>query len=364
MRKGITLLMTLLLVLGSLLPAAFAEQNDDVLTLEQAISLAIQNSKDVKKAQYEVERTEALREQASEALSFTPVEGETYDPEIEASWNRLLSADLNWQMSKKNLASTTDTLVLKVCKSYWDVQVAEMKLAAMEKLTQQARINLQNTRNRLAYGAASPSSLSEAEMQWKQAQSNEAAARHNLEDACNAFNHLVGLGSNERPRLTDKPAYEPLEVADLDYEVQRVIEESPSAWLAQQKVTLAKWAAEMMYFSGDYTPYEVRQIELNQTELDAASAVELLGNVTRSLYYQAKNLEEKYSAAQEALKTAQQKLRVAQVKFAVGMITRAELVAAEAEVIQAQETVEEILRSHAYLRMAFEKPWAASGGGT
>ncbi|NPV29064.1 MAG: TolC family protein [Firmicutes bacterium] len=326
--------------------------------------MALQNSKDVKKAQYEVERTEALREQASEALSFTPVEGETYDPEIEASWNRLLSADLNWQMSKKTLTSTTDALVLKVCKSYWDVQVAEMKLATMEKLTQQARINLQNTRNRLAYGAASPSSLSEAEMQWKQAQSNEVAARHNLEDAYNAFNQLVGLGSNERPRLTDKPAYEPLEVADLDYEVQRVIEESPSAWLAQQKVTLAKWAAEMMYFSGDYTPYEVRQIELNQTELDAASAVELLGNVTRSLYYQAKNLEEKYNAAQEALKTAQQKLRIAQVKFAVGMITRAELVAAEAEVIQAQETVEEILRNHAYLRMAFEKPWAASGGGT
>ncbi|MDH7578089.1 MAG: TolC family protein [Bacillota bacterium] len=363
MRKGITLFLILFFVLGLPLPKAFAEQENRALTLEDALNLALSNSKDLKKAQYEVKRTEALREKASEALSFIPAEGETYNPEIEVSWNRLLSADLNWQMSKKTLTSTTDALVLKVCKGYWDVQVAEMKLATMEKLTQQALINLQNTRNRLTYGAASPSSLSEAELQWKQAQSNEVTARHSLEDAYNAFNQLVGLGSNERPRLTDKPAYEPLEVANLDYEVQRVIEESPSAWLAQQKVTLAKWAADMIYFSGDYTPYEVRQTELDQAELDAAGAKELLANVTRSLYYQAKSLEEKYNTAQEALKAAQQKLRVAQVKFDIGMITRAELVAAEVEVTQAQDAVEEAVRNHTYLRMAFEKPWAASGGG-
>lgn len=364
MRKLSVCLIALVLATGLFLPVAEAlpDNSGMALTLEEAISLALQNDKGVKKAESEIERTGALRDEASKALSFTPVEGGVYDPQFEVSWNKLLSADLSWQMSKKTLTSTKDALVLKVCKSYWDVQVAEMKLATTEKLTQQALINLQNTRNRLMFGAASPSSLNEAEMQLKQAQSNEITARHGLEDAYNAFNQLLGLNSNDQPRLTDSPAYEPLEVTNIDHEVQRVIEESPSVWLAQQKVTLAKWAADLMYFSGGYTPYEVRQIELDQAELDAASAKELLAEVTRSLYYQAKSLQERYDAAREALKMAQEKLRVAQVKYAIGMVTKAEVVDAEVEVANAQEVIEEIIRNHAYLKMAFEKPWAASGG--
>ncbi|MBC7324281.1 MAG: TolC family protein, partial [Moorella sp. (in: Bacteria)] len=143
--------------------------------------------------------------------------------------------------------------------------------------------------------------------------------------------------------------------------VRRVIEDSPSTWLAQQRVTLQKWAADMALFTGEYNPYKARQIAVDQAELDAASAEDLMEQVTRNLYYTTKSLEESYRAAEEDLKMARESLRIAEVKFDVGMATRAEVMAAEIAVAQAEQALNDLTRQHAYLKLAFEKPWAASG---
>ncbi|MGI9862810.1 hypothetical protein SDD30_15640 [Moorella naiadis] len=112
------------------------------------------------------------------------------------------------------------------------------------------------------------------------------------------------MDAGEKPILVDNPKYEPLEITNLNYEVEKVIENSPSIWLAQQKVTLQKWAADMMFFTGQYTPYQARQIAVDQAKLDAANASDLMKMVTRQLYYTTKSLEESYQAALEAEKNS------------------------------------------------------------
>lgn len=365
MRPLRIMMVTIVMVLGLWLPTAVADEvadNSQTLTLEQAIDLALQNDNELKKAEREIDRTKELRDDAADEVSFTPVMGSSYDPDYELSWNNLLSADLTWQMSKKTLETTRDALVLKVCQSYWNVQGAQEKVNLQEKLEKQALLNLQNTRAGIQAGTVAPSQLVAAEGQWQQAKNNLLAAQHTLDDAYNAFNQLVGLDAGAKPVLTNKPVYEPLEIPNLDYEVEKVIENSPSTWLAQQRVTLQKWAADMIYFTGQYIPYKARQISVEQAELDAASAKDMMEQVTRNLYYSIRGLEESYQAAQEAVKMAEENLRVTRAKFDAGMATRAEVVAAEVSVEQAQQVLNDLTRQHAYLKLAFEKPWAASGG--
>ncbi|GAF25573.1 outer membrane protein [Moorella thermoacetica Y72] len=364
MRRLGFLLIGLLLVFAFAVPVASAESKSKVttLTLQQAINLALQNDKGLQKAEKEIDRTKELRDNAADNVDFTPVMGSSYDPNYELSWNNLLSADLAWQMSKKNLEASRDAVVLKTCKSYWDVQAAKEKVAVQQKLEQQALLNLQNARAGLQAGTIAPSAIVAAEGQWQQAKNNLEAAQHALDDAYNSFNQQVGLDASERPVLADAPTYEPLDIADLDHEVARVVASSPSVWLAQQKVTLEQWAADMMFFTGQYTPYKAREIAVDQAQLDAASAQELMEMVTRQLYYTTKSLEEAYQAAQEALKMAQENLRVTQVKYNAGMATKSDIVAAEVAVNQAQLNLGDLIRQHAYMKLAFEKPWAASGG--
>ncbi|MBC7326153.1 MAG: TolC family protein, partial [Moorella sp. (in: Bacteria)] len=175
------------------------------LTLQQAIDLALQHDKGLKKAELEVERTEKLREAAAEKINFTPIMGSTYDATTQVNWNNLLSADLTWRMSKKSLEAERDSLVLKTCKSYWDVQTALEKVALQEKLEQQALLNLQIARAGLQAGTAASYQVVEAEGRWQQAKNNLEAARQALEDAYNTFNQLVGLDTKARPVLTDNP---------------------------------------------------------------------------------------------------------------------------------------------------------------
>lgn len=362
-RLNIILLLTVVLSIGFMVPPVLGETNrsTSTLSLQQAIELAIQHDKGLRKAELEVERTEKLREAAADKINFTPLMGSIYDETTQVNWNNLLSADLTWRMSKKSLEAERDSLVLKTCKSYWNVQTAQEKVALQEKLEQQAFINLQNVRAGLQAGTAAPYQMVEAEGSWQQAKNNLKAARQALEDAYNTFNQLVGLDTTERPLLMDEPVFDPLEVDNLDYMVRKVIEESPSTWLAQQEVTLQKWAADMALFTGEYNPYKARQIAVDQAELDAANAEDLMEKVTRNLYFTIKSLEESYKAAEEALKTARESLRIAKVKFDVGMATRAEVVSAEINVAQAEQALNDLTRQHAYLKLAFEKPWAASG---
>ncbi|PRR74247.1 TolC family protein [Neomoorella humiferrea] len=369
LRKILTAFVGALLIIAFAVPTAIAASSKDgngtgeVISLQQAVDMAIKNDETLKSALAEIDRTRALRENAQENMSFTPVEGGyngAYGPQIEASWLSLLGADLNYRASQRTYQANLDTLALKVCKAYWDVQVAREKVALQEKVMQQALLNLQNARAAVQAGTAAASTLTAAESAWKQAEDSLTAAKHTLDSAYTTFNNLVGLDAGARPLLQEEPAYSPLDIANLEYEVQRVLENDPNVWKAQQNIDVKRWSATMMYSSGSYTPYDARQAELQQAEYTLETVKEATALKTRSLYYQIKSLEENYSAAQAALSAAQEKLRVEQAKAQVGMNTKADVIAAEVDVAKAQEALDELVRNHAYLKLAFEKPWAMS----
>lgn len=353
--------------MGIFAPMAFGEPEQSIpaMTLQQAIEKALQRDVGVKKAESEIERTEELRNQAAKKLEFMPVIGGYNYQAIKISWNSLLSADLNWRWSKKSLEMARDSLVLKVCEGYWNVQAARDKVAVQEKIERKALVDLQNVRAGLQAGTIAPSQLIFVESRWQQEKNNLAAAQKTLDSAYSDFNQLVRLAIGDRPVLTDNPDYEPLDITNLDYEVERVIEKSPTIWLAQETVTLKEWAASILYDStGNYIPFNSRQITVQQAELDVANAKDIMSQVTRSLYYQIKSLEDGYASAHVALKMAQEKLRVEQSRFDAGMATKAEVEAAEVALEQARQAISDLTRQHAYLKLAFEKPWAASGGGS
>ncbi|MGB9858724.1 MAG: TolC family protein [Moorellaceae bacterium] len=360
----LSVLMAVVLVFGSRPQAARAAESAvsgaPALSLEEAIDLALENDKSLQKAQVEIERLKKLRDKVAEGVEFIPAESGTYDAEIESSWYSLLSTDLSWRASQKEYEAKVDAIILDVCKKYWDVQVAAQEMLLQEKLKEQARISLENARAGAAAGTVASSTVIAAEAEYQKAVKSYEQARHTLDNAYTAFNHVVGLDPAARPELTDEVKFEPLEVDSLDAAVSRVLEKAPDVWSARQNIDLKRWAASMVYYSGSYTPYEARQKELQEAELDYARVKELMAKGTRSIYYQAKQAEEGYAAAVEALKAAQEKVRVARAQYEVGTATRADVVAAEVAVMQAQVSLDQLVRNHAYLKLAFEKPWAAS----
>ncbi|MBC7347464.1 MAG: TolC family protein [Clostridia bacterium] len=340
------------------------EPSVEGLTLDEAIGRALAHSLSLRLANLEVEKKEALREQAAEAVTFTPVQRASYDPSFEVKWYGLLSADLQWQMSKKSYASAEDALVLQTCQKYWGVQAAQEQVQVARLALECAEVAARNARAMARVGAIAKTDLEGAEARLEQTRRTLAAAEATLAGAYQEFNRLVGLAPEDRPLLVDTPKYRPVEVASIEHEIARVLEASPAVWQAEQGRTLAEWNLWMAYAGGSYQPYEARRTEVEKAQVSAAEARQATEQVVRSLYSSLRALEERYAAQEQQVAEKQEKLRVTQAKFAVGMVTRADVKAAELELAQARAALDDLVRQHAYLKLAFQKPWAAAGGGS
>jgi outer membrane protein TolC len=353
-------ILTVFILIASLLvpPSAWAkEPATPELTLNQAVALALAHSEAVKKAEKEIDRTYEWREERADQLDYVPT-APPGNPKVEIAWSNLLAADLTWRMSKKSLTAEQDKVALDACKKYWDVLKAQEKVRAAEEGLKKADWELRRARANFQVGMIPQADLVAAEAGLARAKAALEAAKNDLDNAYASFNRLVGLWPQDRPVLVDGVNFAPLEVPDVNVEVGRIVAESPTVWLANEKVTLQKYYEDMMFYTGEYRPYQVRKIEVEQAELEAASTRKMMEEITRSLYYNAKSLEESYQALQEGVKTAEENLRVTKVKYDVGMATRAEVAAAEAALAEAKQKALETACQHAYLKLAFEKPWA------
>ncbi len=364
LRQIIALLLAILFAFGGAVPGAWAkEPARPEISLNEAIAKALAQSERVKKAEKEVDRTEALRDYAADQLDYTPVMP-VGNPAVEAAWANLLAADLTWQSSKKNLTAEQDAVALDACKKYWDVLLCQEKLKAAEKALASAEKSLQKARASYQAGMLPLAGLVAAEAQYRGAQAGLEKARSDLTTAYVAFNQIVGLWPEDRPVLTTSLEFHPLEVSSLDYEVTKVLEKCPQVWLAEQGVTLKQYYQDIMFYSGimagtfSYKPYEARKIEVEQAELDAAGTKKLFDLITRQLYYNVKSLEEAYAGAQEGVRAAEEALRVARLKLEAGMAVPADVAEAEKALEEARARAGELAAQHSYLKLAFGKPWA------
>ncbi|WP_061212806.1 TolC family protein [Syntrophomonas wolfei] len=372
LRNLMALALVLALAIGITASPAVAEQTSTPaaeptagLSLNAAIAQALKHSEALSKASKEMDRTKEIRDYAGSQLDYIPV-GHIGIPAVEMAYTNVLASDLTWQLSQRSFTVAEDKVILDTCKKYWEVLKAVEKLKTAESSQAAALRQLQNARMAQQVGMSlipnqSPTQLVlAAEAQYAGAQAAVAAAQNGRDNAYNSFNQHIGLWITERPQLSDSIKFEPLEVSDLEHEVSRVLERSPVIWQADEMVNMKNFLKDItIYSSGQYRPGEARRIEVEQAELDAASAKKLVAMATRTLYYQTRNLEEAYAGSLEAIKMAEENLRVKRLMLEVGMATEAEVKAEEKKLDSARYTALEMAATHSYMKLAFSKPWAA-----
>jgi len=353
-------LITAFLCTAAIQPVSAREVNTPQISLNQAIDMALTHSETVEKAKKEIERTEEIAEHRADQLGYIP-----YYPgtgAIEVPWAAYLTSDLQWRMSKKSLTAEEDAVAMNTARKYWNVLLAQKKVEANEKAAEAAQVQLRNGQLAYQVGMLNQEGLIGLETQYQAAQSSLGEARNNLQKAYAEFNQLVGLWADDRPVLTDNVNFTALEITNLEAEVNRVLSQSPAVWNADRAVDLQKQLQDMAFYTEDYSPYLARKMEVEKAEMDAQNTKELFANTTRLLYYTVKNLEENYAALQNSIKLTEEQLRVVKQKYELGMATKAEVTEKEKELVSEQATALELVCDHAYMKLAFAKPWAANLG--
>lgn len=336
------------------------------LTLAQAVEKALANSKALKTGEYDIERAEEVREKAADNVTWKPAGG-GLSGEAAAVASRaftgLVQADLAWQMSKKAYNAEKDSVVMSVYQAYNGVLQAREKRRAAELAYKSADLAHRAAVASLRAGVISKSDFLKSEAGLAGGKAGLEAAEKALADAYQKFNQLVGLWPEDRPVLVDRPSFSPLQIDSLDTEVERAVEESPSQWLAEKKIDLAKLSLDLYVFNDPTNPdpYKAKEIDVEKAEISAAEAKDQMRQLARSLYYSIRQLEEQYAGLEHQAAVAGENLRVAKLKYDLGMVTRTDLATAESALAEAQKALLDAAAQHEVLIMAFEKPWAYAG---
>lgn len=353
----------LLLMLMILLSATVANAGDiprQEITFQQAVDMAKGNSKALQTARYDIDRAYEVQKSISNRIVYIPLTtSPSPDPAARAAtaWQQ---ADISWQMAKRDYETREDAIVMQTYQSYNGL------LQAMEKVrVAEAQLKSQEWKRRAAIlshqlGMADRMSLIQAESAMTSARAGLEAANKSLDDAFQKFNFVVGLSTQSRPLLVDKPNHKPLEVSNIHYEVERITEQNPSVWLSEQRIDLAKLTLNIHSFNDPNSTdsYFAKQIDVNKAEVASADVKEQARRLVRTLYYTAKQLEEQYTGAQGIVRQAEENLRVVKIKYDVGMVTMNDVLAAETVLAQAQQSLLDITCQHQILSYAFYKPWA------
>ena len=141
MRRGKLLISVILTgtMLLSFSPAAFAEEAEETtqeLTLQQAVDRALELSKSLKNAEVEKEIAKEHREDAQDAVNYTPIG--FVNPQIQAAYSTLLQTELGYQIQSKKLDTLKDDIKAEVVEKYCTVLSAQDAEAAARQALKNA----------------------------------------------------------------------------------------------------------------------------------------------------------------------------------------------------------------------------------
>lgn len=354
-RRLTTLLLSFLMVLaGAGVCLAGGEPSPSILTVEQAIDLALKNSHTVRTADLALEAANIADDQAWESVgsALLPDANGQYHGPVD-SWNAIYAADYNLETARRNYDTTVDSVRFKVYQKYYAVVEALDTADAQRLSSQQAAERYRIAQLRLDLGLDTRLDLYQAQQKDVSAQSSLAGSSESLEQKYKALMEYIGWAKNERPLLVRELAYTPLKLADAETRIADIVRDSPGVWLARRSLLLTQQTSGS---SGDYYGL-LTDINVEKADLAVITTRDAMTEATRNIYYGILGMEEAYDSAAAGAKAADEALRVAKLLYEVGMGTKLDVTAAEIAAQSARQAVDNLSYQHAMLVMAFEKPW-------
>lgn len=327
-------------------PEAVVQTN--VLTVDEAVALALNNRKDIESAALNWDAADIASQIAWETASGTGPSD---------LMDLIYEADYSLEAARTNYESRREAVKYSVYQKYYEVVKALDDSEAQRLAVEQAQENLSIAELRFQLGMDTRLNVYQAQQQTVAAQSGYALAQQTLDSSYIALMEYIGQNRSERPELVRELTYEPLEIADPEGEINDIVNNSPSVWLAKKSLTLQELTREnSAALSGD-----LADIQHEQAELTIITTKDAMRQATRNIYYNVLSMQESYATAAEGAKTADEALRVAKLLHEVGMGTKSQVTAAEITAHNALQALDSLSYQHAILVMAFERPWITSG---
>ena len=347
MRRFLALIVTLsfIALFPSVTALADTSSSPQILTVEEAVQLALKNREDVRTVQLNWDAAWINSDLAWENANMS------YSDSI----NQIYQTDYAIEAARTNYETKREAVEYSVYQKYYAVVNALDDLDAQKLSQQHAEEKLAVTELRVQLGLDTRLALYQAQQQAVSARTNAAVAEQSLDNAYVSLLDYIGVATDQRPELVRELTYQPLQIGDPETKINDIVRKSPSVWMADRSLLLQELTRDnSVGLLGD-----LENIKQEQAEIAVITSKDAMRQATRSLYYNVLKMQESYETAVQGAKTADEALRVAKLLYEVGMGTKTDVTAAEIVAQSAHQAVNSLSYQHAILVMAFERPWIA-----
>ena len=370
LKKATTFIMIQLLIIsfltGSLVYALEStdagEEEIKTYTYEELLELAIKNSKELRRKEQAIERSEVVREEASRHKTYTPEgvgTGHPADVMARATLQGVISAEIGMQVAKKQVEIEEDKLAYDVKKAFNNLLLAQSQLEL-----DRAEMDLNNFELKLANvqhdnGTMGRFELIQNRNTNKEIEKKLEVAKLALETAYLELNNLTGFKKDYRYNLQVE-AKEEKELGDLEHHISRTLSYNPAIWSLEQSVKLAETALYLYSYNAGADPYKAKELDVSTAKLNVGNAKEMLEHSLRTLYQSMDQLKEARAILEINLNKAEESLKMARVKLEVGAGVPLEVKKVEKAVAELEHKIMENELQYEEILAIYNKPWVAA----
>ncbi|WZL73580.1 stalk domain-containing protein [Clostridiaceae bacterium 35-E11] len=331
-------------------------------TYEDLLNQALKNSRELKKAEMNVERTEIVKDELDDGIKGVPISIDTGSKalQINGGYQQIEGTKVALRIAKKQIEMTKDTIAYNVKSAYYDVLKNEDNKTVAKLAVDLANQSRKHAQLKYAQGLVSELEKKQVERNYEETKKIYDMAIKELEKAYEKLNDLVGFDAKQRYQLKEDIAFEEVSEENVDVHIQRAIAESPAIWALEQNIDLADLGVKLYVFNAGQEPYDAKEIDVKTAEIDLASAKQAYDQSLRNLYISLNQLKDQYETHKIALDKAVDDLKVAKVSMEIGNMLPIDVQRASLQLENTKKQLREVIMNYNQTAMAYEKLWIAA----
>ncbi len=345
-KRIVSVLLTVCLLLNVFLPAAFAEDPENTLTLNDAIKMALDRNRDLKIQKLNTEKSEEELEDLEDNVEHLP-DG-VYIPGVSPAFAAYLTQREADRIANKKYEAMKQQMVVDVKQAYYDVLTNIRAVELAEKANKIAEREYNIAKVKSSVGMMSEAELLAYKTKASKAKSDLVSAQKTLKESQTKLLDLIGLSGEFKYQLIDDVKFIEADFVSLNSVIAQALSQRYEVWAADRLAEVAERSAEYL------DNYNVGLIEADIKDLEAGNTKDAMKKQVETLYLTLTYLEEAYQTSEQNVNTLEEKLRITKLQKEVGLATDLQLQQAEQEYDTAVDAYKNLVYQHDVVKSQLE----------
>ncbi len=335
---------------------AFANDNespdDGILTVEEALELAIKNSNELKNISDKLYLAEDDAEDANHDLFYATEFNEV----------KSLSVQLkNLRNSIENYKTSSEVekqkLELSVIELFTAIKQAESSLELFEKQLDISQRQLELSKVKLGLGLITENEYTDEKNNYNKIKTQMETTKISVDEAYTDLNKLLGKDLDEKYELKLDVEYKPFEPEqELETKILKSISSAADIKAKKEAVEVAKYEVDVYseLYSNDKKESKINNYNQASRSLDDAQT-DMRVKIT-NLYNSIYTIENQYKDNTAELEQMKKELEIKKLSLSLGKITQLELDNYEYNIENLENQIQNQIYQHDILVREYENP--------